>query len=109
MPKKVRKMTKAEERSLHASIARRWKRENAARAREVLEVLKEQRHRSQIKSGGPVTNIRKADYGTHISDLLADIRHFCDKHALEFHELDRDGYRHYSAEVVQARTGREEI
>ena len=40
-----------------------------------------------------------------IVDLLADIRHWCDAEKARFAELDRTAYMHYSAEVVQARTG----
>jgi hypothetical protein len=32
-------------------------------------------------------------------DLLANLRHFCDVEGLDFAELDRAAYRHYSAEV----------
>lgn len=42
---------------------------------------------------------------TAVSDLLGDIRHLCDNEGLEFAKLDRRGHGHYTAEVVQAKTG----
>ena len=42
---------------------------------------------------------------TNLTDLLADIRHFCDLYAVEFAEADRMAHTHYTAEVVEAGTG----
>jgi hypothetical protein len=39
-----------------------------------------------------------ADREADVTDLLADLRHYCSAHGLEFKELDRRGYGHYSAE-----------
>ena len=33
------------------------------------------------------------------TDLLADIRHYCDAKGLGFHELDREAHGHYVAEI----------
>lgn len=33
-----------------------------------------------------------------VGDLLADLRHYCDKHGLDFTDLDRQGLNHYTAE-----------
>jgi hypothetical protein len=41
-----------------------------------------------------------------LADLLADARHWCDQHGECFAELDRRGYQHYLAEVVEARRRR---
>lgn len=35
-----------------------------------------------------------------LTDLLADARHFCDRHGLSFAELDRVAYQHYLAELT---------
>ena len=43
-----------------------------------------------------------------VIDLLADIRHWCDEAKSQFSELDRTAHMHYTAEVVQARTGEEQ-
>jgi hypothetical protein len=41
---------------------------------------------------------------TCIVDLLADLRHLCDAlGGLDFNSLDVQAYRHYAAEVVEAR------
>ena len=48
------------------------------------------------------------DPGTAVTDLLADIRHYCDAHALAFHECDRRAYQHYSEEKGDERLGLEE-
>jgi hypothetical protein len=39
-----------------------------------------------------------ADYGC-IADLLADIRHFCDVHGLDYEQEDQTAYGHYLAEL----------
>ena len=44
------------------------------------------------------------DLESDIADLLADLRHLCDGLGLDFAELDKCGYRHYSAERVRAAT-----
>ncbi len=38
-----------------------------------------------------------------VSWLLADLRHFCDAHGLDFGELDKKGYRCYTADKVDER------
>ncbi len=38
-----------------------------------------------------------------VTDLLADIRHWCDRHGEDFARLDRMAYEHYSTETVLAR------
>lgn len=40
---------------------------------------------------------------TDITDLLADIRHFCDANGLDFANLDRMAYQHYLAELGEER------
>ena len=59
--------------------------------------------------------LRKAPYSagtegveTALIDLLSDARHLCDLHGIPWHEADRDAYKHYSAEIVEARTGQEQ-
>ena len=51
---------------------------------------------------------RGDDIETNITDLLANIRHLCDLLELDYAELDYGAYHHYTAEVVQARTGAEQ-
>lgn len=38
-----------------------------------------------------------------VTGLLADLRHYCDAHALDFAQLDRVAYRHYTAEKGEQR------
>lgn len=33
-----------------------------------------------------------------VADLLADLRHYCDAHGLDFADLDRRAYGNYTAE-----------
>lgn len=40
---------------------------------------------------------------TCLIDLLSDARHWCDANGLNYADLDRIGYEHYSAEVVDER------
>ena len=35
------------------------------------------------------------------AELLADIRHFCDRRGLAYHELDRRAHGYYLAEVLR--------
>jgi hypothetical protein len=37
-------------------------------------------------------------YETVVTDLLSDLRHFCDSEDLDFAKLDKAAYTHYSAE-----------
>lgn len=39
-------------------------------------------------------------------DMLADLRHYCDAHKLEFHRIDKMAYQHYTEEVVEERSRR---
>lgn len=34
-----------------------------------------------------------------VTDLLADIRHYCDRRGLSFSECDKQAHQHYLAEV----------
>jgi hypothetical protein len=43
------------------------------------------------------------DARTNLIDFLADARHWCDRNRESYAELDRQAYRHYSAERVDAR------
>lgn len=38
-----------------------------------------------------------------VVDLLTDARHWCDRHARSFAELDRLAYQHYVQEAAEAR------
>jgi hypothetical protein len=33
-----------------------------------------------------------------VTDLLIDLRHYCDRHALDFGRIDRCAYQHYLQE-----------
>ena len=76
---------------------RQFRKENRDRAERVKNLLQSAQH------------VRRGLEATDISDLLADIRHWCDANKQDFGELDASAYRHYSAEVVQARTGVEQL
>jgi hypothetical protein len=49
------------------------------------------------------------DYGTDntdkgcLTDLLTDVRHWCDRHGHSYAELDRLAYQHYLAELHEER------
>jgi hypothetical protein len=40
-----------------------------------------------------------------ITDILADLRHYCDSKGLAFHELDKAAYEHYLAAVADSGEG----
>lgn len=40
------------------------------------------------------------DPEANVSDLLADVRHFCQAHSLDFAAVDRRAYRYYIVEAV---------
>lgn len=53
-----------------------------------------------------IEKIIKRDNGTHIddkkagvSDILANLRHYCDAHGFDFAELDRAAHQHYLHEL----------
>ena len=52
---------------------------------------------------------KRNDFETALADLLANARHFCDLRKIDFAVIDRAAHRNYSAEVVQAITGVEQI
>jgi hypothetical protein len=41
---------------------------------------------------------RRAGLQTDISDLLANLRHLCDRHGFDFADIDDHAYLHYNAE-----------
>ncbi len=43
------------------------------------------------------------DGTTNLIDFLADARHWCDRNRESYAELDRQAYRHYLAELADAR------
>lgn len=73
----------------------RYQRENRARTIRVRDILNE------------CYSAKTENSETALTDLLADIRHFCDAKELAFSDVDRRAHEHYSAEIVQARTGAE--
>lgn len=79
-----------------AAAKKRYQKENTARGSEFAEIL--------------VTRYGATREGqeTALTDLLADVRHFCDTTGLNFSHVDRRAHEHYTAEVVQARTGVEQ-
>src|SRR5438067_3570646 len=89
--------------------ARHFARNNKKCADSIRFVLQQIVKQSQARADRPIQPIRKReDYQTAIVDLLANVRHFCDAKGIEFHEADDSAHRHYTAEVVQARTGVEQ-
>ncbi len=44
-------------------------------------------------------DLEDADPGAAVTDALADVRHFCDRHGLCFGDLDRTAYEHYLEEL----------
>ena len=89
---KVQKRTK-EDRAL-AKRRRAYREQNEVRAERITKLI-----------GYPRTH---GDGKQAVIDLLADIRHWCDEAKSQFSELDRTAHMHYTAEVVQARTGEEQ-
>jgi hypothetical protein len=89
--------------------ARRYARDNKKRADIVGLALQHINKQHQARADAPTQPIRTyEDYRTALVDLLANVRHFCDAKGIAFHEADDSAHRHYSAEVVQARTGEEQ-
>jgi hypothetical protein len=76
--------------------ARKYKRENKANAARIDRMLGLMRTQGLYSDTDDVADIE---------DMLADIRHWCDRHNTDFAELDGMAHCHYTAEVAQARTG----
>lgn len=69
-------------------------------------------HRSNNEArAGNVCDILRGRYDrddddeTKLTDLLSDIRHFCDVYGVDYAVADRADHNHYTAEVAQAQTG----
>ena len=91
---------------LNLKQARRFARNNKRCANIVRLALQDIAKQHQERADIPVQPLRgREDYQTAIVDLLTNVRHFCDAKGIEFHEADDSAHRHYTAEVVQARTG----
>lgn len=43
------------------------------------------------------------DWDTTVSDMLADLRHFCDVYRIDFTTVDNRGYEHYGEECRELR------
>ena len=78
------------------AAARTYRAENKAAAERIDRAFEMMRTQGEYSGSGDSEDV---------TDLLADLRHFCDKEGLDFGELDSTAHRHYTAEVVQARTG----
>lgn len=86
--------------------SKRAARDNKARAEKVREALQTMRDATQTDTGDRKDPLRsKESYELALTDLLANARHFCDAKGLDYADCDESAYGHYSAEVVQARTG----
>ncbi len=48
-------------------------------------------------------DLEGADPGAAVTDVLADLRHFCDRYSLCFGDLDRIAYQHYLVELGEKR------
>jgi hypothetical protein len=83
-----------------AGARKAYRKENERRVRAIARSIRTMYH-------WPAPQSRDGS-STGIIDLLADIRHYCDAYELDFGKLDKTAYRHYTAEVVQARTGEEQ-
>jgi hypothetical protein len=59
--------------------------------------------RNQKERAKKLLAILDGNYELHeneqnVMDILADIRHFCDIHKIDYYEQDRRALRHYQAE-----------
>lgn len=89
-----------------AKWARKYSRENKRCGEIVRKALLNIQKAHCERADAPCKPYRhRSEYETAVTDLLANIRHFCDAKGLDFGCLDNDAYGHYSVEVVQARTG----
>ena len=67
--------------------------------------MKERTNADRSKKIGKILQFHYDPYGPeeNVTDVLTDLRHYCDKHKLDFAKCDRMAYQHYLAE----RNGRE--
>lgn len=56
-----------------------------------------------VVSFAQIVGQQDEDLETNMSDLLANLRHLCDRKGLKWSEVDNRGHMHYSAEVVEER------
>jgi len=64
------------------------------------------RYRTMVAKRALMLSYEKADAepDTCIADLLADLRHLCDRLGLDYAKLDRRAHGHYTEEAVGKRT-----
>jgi hypothetical protein len=48
-------------------------------------------------------NVAAPENNLAVRDLLADIKHYCDAHTIDFYAELETAHRHYTEEVVEAR------
>lgn len=48
-------------------------------------------------------DFERDDPKTPVVDILADLRHFCDRHCLDLGDLDNMAHSHYLAEIEEER------
>jgi hypothetical protein len=89
--------------------ARQYTRDNKRRANTVKSALQNIARSQYPQADARLQPLRtEEEFRTALVDLLADIRHYCDSSRIAFHDLDQSAHRHYTAEVVQGRTGEEQ-
>ena len=54
---------------------------------------------SRYEPNCAITNSESAE--CYVTDLLADIRHYCDQHGVKFARADKAAYQHYSEEAQE--------
>lgn len=62
--------------------------------------------RSRIASASAAllySNVEADEQDAAVIDLLANLRHYCDRYQFDFAKLDRLAYQHYIVEVQEAR------
>jgi len=64
--------------------------------------IRAEKARRTLRLGGYRNDDRKG-VPEDVIDILADLRHLCDKRGWDFGGLDRSGYNHYLAEKGKAR------
>jgi len=83
-------------------VAEAKSRDALAQIRELLPELKMDKAEAAL---AVFFDLEDADPGAAVTDVLADLRKFCDQHGLCFGDLDRTAYQHYLAELEEKRHG----
>lgn len=72
--------------------------DNHARSNRIYGVME------KYREYGADGNLNHNDKEECVTDILADLRHYCDENGVDFHQACDMSYQHYNAELTEEQT-----